>query len=111
GDGRGRGGQRGPAGGDVDAPSREGDVFRPPPGDEERVRGDDAVVAESDHRGRMDLEMEMRRAAVGVSGRADEPDDVARFHALPFDGERWVRGQVRVVELVARPTHPPHTLT
>ena len=49
----------------------------------------------------MDLEVEVRRTAVGVAGVADETDDVARFDASPLDGERRVRREVRVVELVA----------
>ncbi len=42
---------------------------------------DDPVVAEAGHRRRVDLEMEVRRAAVGVTGVSDEADDVARLDA------------------------------
>ncbi len=61
----------------------------------------DAVVAEPCHRRRMDLEVEVRRPALGVAGVPDEADHVAGLHSLPVDRERRVGGEVRVVEVVA----------
>ena len=56
---------------------------RMPPREEDRVRRNDAVVPEAKHRGRVDLEVEVRRSSVGVAGRPDEPDDVTAFTDLP----------------------------
>src|SRR5262249_40916082 len=77
------------------------DVLPVLPGDEERIRGDDAVVAEAEEPGGVDLEVEVRRPAVRVARVPDEADDVTRLDARALHGERRVRGAVRVVELVA----------
>ena len=87
--------------------SREGDVVGATPGEQDRVRRDDAVIAQTQHRSRVNLEVEMRRAAVGVAGVAHEADHVTCLHAATLDGERRVGREMRVVELVARSVTEP----
>ena len=65
-------------------------VLRAAPRDQERVRRDGAVVAERQELDGMDLEVEVRRAALGVARVADEAEHVAGLHALAGDRERRV---------------------
>ena len=67
----------------VRPPGRERDILGAPPGDEERVRRHDAVVPVPEQVDRVDLEVEVRRAALGVARVADEAEHVAGPHALP----------------------------
>ena len=83
-------------------PVRERRVLGAPPRDEERVGRDHAVVAERLQSGRMDLEVEMRRAEFRVAALPHEADHVTGVDVLALDGERRVGGEVRVVELVAQ---------
>src|SRR5687768_13094403 len=53
-------------------PERE--VVEPPPRDQVVVRVYDAVVAEAEEAGRVDLEVEVGRRPDRVTGRADKPD-------------------------------------
>ncbi len=55
----------------------------------------------------MDLEVEVRDAAVGVPRAPDEPEHVACLDGPSRDGERRVRAEVRVVELVPRGVAEP----
>ena len=67
----------------VDPSCRERDVLYASPREQDRVRGHDPVVAQSRHRGGMDLEVEVRRPAVGVAGVADEADDSPAWTLAP----------------------------
>ena len=55
---------------------------RAAPREQDRVRSDDAVVAEAEHRDGVDLEVEVR-LVLGVTGVADEADHVARLDLAP----------------------------
>jgi hypothetical protein len=40
------------------------------------------------------------RGTFGIASVVDEPDDVARANTLAVEGDRGIRGEVRVVELI-----------
>src|SRR5439155_20702846 len=80
-----------------------------PPGDEKRVRRDNTVVAERGQRCRMDLEMQVRQTAVGITALPEKADHVARVNVLALDCEWRVGGEVGVVELVAEGVAQPES--
>jgi hypothetical protein len=55
----------------------------------------------------VDLEVEVHGRRARLAGVAHERDHLARPHLAAVDGERRVRGEVRVVELVAGPVSEP----
>ncbi len=63
-------------------------ILRALPAQQVAVRVDHPVVAEPEQRGRVDLEVQVRRGSASVAGVADEADHVARPNPNAVLGER-----------------------
>ena len=80
------------------------------PGEQVRRGVNGSVVAECEVGDRVYLEVKVVRRSLGVSGVADEADDLSRLDAVSVSRRGRIGGEMRVVELVPLAVSQPEAV-